>query len=1182
MKKIASAIALSFAVTQVSFAQDDSLKLFREGKYEAAKSGLIKLANQKNKNALYYYGLLKLHGYTVKKNVPEAISLIKEAANKNNRSAQLFLARYYFNITKESDKAFFWFKKAADRGSLTAQIFVAAAYHQGFGTKKNAHLERRYIIKAAKKDDPFAQYQLGKHYIKSRSYRSHKLGIAWLKKSAKQEYAPAYYELLLENQGSYRKKQYYLNKLKNLDTAESAYYLGKFYLSYDNRDIKFEGVKWLKLSKQKRYLPAIFELGIVYQSGSTNLYDDKKSFDYISFAADKGYQPAQKQLSLMYKEGIGTNKNLKLATQWMNKYKAITYQEKKDNILNWIGLFDNPKLESQFSYRGILTDWQDKKHIQPGVVNQSPKMATINKTDIFKPKLTLTHPEKIKSYILADNINLHSKTNKEDLSFPYYPVLSKNISQQEIKKIYSAALLGDRDAQFLIGQLYEKGIGVEKNNNVAAQWFFTAAKQNHLPAEYNLGMLFLEGRGVNQDLEKAHFWLNKTAFKGNVEAQYALGIIYQYGYQSSDRTQQIQPDFKQAIGMYHLASGAGNNLAKYQLANLYSDIPLKKFVSEHEKQKRYQTIKSLYEEAYHSGIKQAELPLAYYYMGEDSTANKQSWSYEIINKAYHSTNSNKAQLSLLLAIMNERGIGTIKNLEQAISFYKKASEYNIPAAKFALGSYYYLGKGVPQDKDQAKTLLSEAALNGIPSAYYNLAVIKKDNGLEHQSELYEAARNGYSRANLYLADHLLASSKNPADLKNAAYIYQQLADKGHEQAELKLGYMYHHGIYFNQNYKLAKKYYQRSANKNNPTAQYQLGQLHQKGLLGYPKPNSAIYWYKRAAKLDYVPAMVGLGFLSESHRNNFRAAKDWYTEAAGKNNAIAKYNLALILDYGKGISPNDFKARELYKEAARANILPAKINLANFLSEQTNDNNMLAESVYWYQQATKDNHPSSHYKLAKMYESGVGTGINLEKAKHHYQQAAKLGYPDAYVSLARIHEASNQEEQHALEHYKKAAALGNTYANFKVARYMIFDSNNERAYKQGIQQLQALAKKGYAPAKVVLTQLQTIKKAKLAHQQAHDKLVKQAKKDGMEPPPLTTLKIDIPEPSEVIKITKSKIKEYNSPSLMYLDAIHALENGNIYQSKQVLNEIVTKYPNYQPAQKTYQQLQTQESAIHKL
>ena len=231
MKKLVIALGLTMSLSPFVYA-NNALQDYRQGNYEKAKNGLKQLAAKNDKDALYYYGLMTLNGYAVKKNEVRAIDLIKQSASRGHLQAQLFLATYYLDVNKNEDNAFFWFQKAADQGSLAAGLYVASAYHHGFGVKPNSDLETKYIIKAAQQGSAIAQYYLAKTFLKKRNYKSQQLGIAWLKKSAKQEFAPAYYELIQGYENLYDKRQFWLDKLKNTNTAEAAYYLGKYYLSW--------------------------------------------------------------------------------------------------------------------------------------------------------------------------------------------------------------------------------------------------------------------------------------------------------------------------------------------------------------------------------------------------------------------------------------------------------------------------------------------------------------------------------------------------------------------------------------------------------------------------------------------------------------------------------------------------------------------------------------------------------------------------------------------------------------------------------------------------------------------------------------------------------------------------------------------------------------------------------------
>lgn len=62
---------------------------------------------------------------------------------------------------------------------------------------------------------------------------------------------------------------------------------------------------------------------------------------------------------------------------------------------------------------------------------------------------------------------------------------------------------GDPEAQTNVGEIYERGLGVEPNYEAAAIWYEQAANQGYSRALFNLGTLYEQGLGVPQDRLKA-------------------------------------------------------------------------------------------------------------------------------------------------------------------------------------------------------------------------------------------------------------------------------------------------------------------------------------------------------------------------------------------------------------------------------------------------------------------------------------------------------------------------------------------------------------------------------------------------------------------------------------------------------------------------------------------------------
>jgi TPR repeat protein len=105
--------------------------------------------------------------------------------------------------------------------------------------------------------------------------------------------------------------------------------------------------------------------------------------------------------------------------------------------------------------------------------------------------------------------------------------------QSYLKGDYQAAFdewlplaeLGDVEAQYNLGVMYDEGTGVEQDFSKAAEWYRKAAERGFLEAQYNLGMMYYHGLGVPRDHEEADRWLQLAADHGDSEAAKILQRI---------------------------------------------------------------------------------------------------------------------------------------------------------------------------------------------------------------------------------------------------------------------------------------------------------------------------------------------------------------------------------------------------------------------------------------------------------------------------------------------------------------------------------------------------------------------------------------------------------------------------------------------------------------------------------
>ena len=70
----------------------------------------------------------------------------------------------------------------------------------------------------------------------------------------------------------------------------------------------------------------------------------------------------------------------------------------------------------------------------------------------------------------------------------------------------------------------------------------------------------------------------------------------------------------------------------------------------------------------------------------------------------------------------DNGQGTEKDLDKAVSLYKKAADMDYPQGQCNLGVLYYAGVGVAQDYAAAARYLALAAEQRLPRAQYLLGL----------------------------------------------------------------------------------------------------------------------------------------------------------------------------------------------------------------------------------------------------------------------------------------------------------------------------------------------------------------------------------------------------------------------------------------------------------------------------
>ena len=102
-------------------------------------------------------------------------------------------------------------------------------------------------------------------------------------------------------------------------------------------------------------------------------------------------------------------------------------------------------------------------------------------------------------------------------------------TEQAVSWLDRAAQAGVAPAQLALGGIYEKGLGVAKDPQLARVYYLAAAQRGNAKAMHNLAVLYAQGTGGNLDYASAAQWFRKAAMHGLADSQFNLAVLYERG-----------------------------------------------------------------------------------------------------------------------------------------------------------------------------------------------------------------------------------------------------------------------------------------------------------------------------------------------------------------------------------------------------------------------------------------------------------------------------------------------------------------------------------------------------------------------------------------------------------------------------------------------------------------------------
>jgi TPR repeat protein len=429
-------------------------------------------------------------------------------------------------------------------------------------------------------------------------------------------------------------------------------------------------------------IPTVYQ---VFESNGT-VYIASKNLQYIKTLqqlSHSGVKFSEKQLTFIASELVKTFialKNIELQINSLSVENLLFNIETNECFLNFVEYVSYQEDGEEYSIKqlgailhhlmggdvvdGVLQPLQANQEFSGafcGVVNQissenNSKIRTFEKLSTLLQNYTFNTME-CEPLVCKEKQNRWFSTIATAasvllvVSFAYYvftkpqQVDIKDINWLDSMRYRLVAYFGNTKAQTTLGQLYEKGYGVEQDIDEAIFWYGQASLQGEHWAKVKLADLYSKD-SKKYNLAKQYF--HELANSGELYAQMRLAQMYEQGFI-------VEKNVQKALYWYKQAAMQGNKNAKMWLGDYYI-----KQDSPYEQKKAI----AYFEDLAKSGNLYAQQYLGYIYI---------------------------------------TGKGASKDYTKAMYWFKKAQkEHNDGYSSGYIGFLYWYGYGVKKDLKQAR------------------------------------------------------------------------------------------------------------------------------------------------------------------------------------------------------------------------------------------------------------------------------------------------------------------------------------------------------------------------------------------------------------------------------------------------------------------------------------------------
>lgn len=393
-------------------------------------------------------------------------------------------------------------------------------------------------------------------------------------------------------------------------------------------------------------------------------------------------------------------------------------------------------------------------------------------------------------------------------------------------------------------------------------------------------------------------------------------------------------------------------------------------------------------------------------------------------------------------------LGTVQDYGEAASWFDLASSQNHRYAQYSLAGLFYHGHGVEQDYETAFSLYRKSARQHVPYADYELAKMYRDglgtekNDAKEERHFREAfsgfqameAQRHDDKLQYRLGWMLYTGTGTEKDITAAIAYFEKSARLGNVHAQYMLAKIYLDMDSGHENVDQALHWLSKSADNGHDGAQYALGKLYRDGNHVEKDVAKAAALFTAAAEQENEYAAYTLGKLYLAGGDipkDAEAAVKWLTLSSDLGNQHAHYALAKLYLAGEDVPQNIPKAVELFTKAAEQNNMFAQYQIGklHLLGEDIPKD--VEAAIRWLTSSAEQGNQYAQYILGKLYLMGQDVPSNREAARRWFILSAEQGniyaqffldhwdsfrHPSAFLAVTRLlhHLSRIFEEQRRL------------------------------------------------------------------------------------------------------------------------------------------------------------------------